>query len=260
MRDTPIYIAGLPIDTLDMNAAVLSIISDATARAPRVYAFINGHSAMLRRKSPAYAAVLSQPVVVNLADGAAIELGARLVGHGRIPRVPGPDFLEAVAQAMSLREDLSVFVLGGGEGVADAVACALAGSHPGLRIAGTGMPPFGEWTDAQSRTMIDEVRASGANLLLLGVSAPKQETWAAAHIEALGVPVACIGAAFDFAAGSKPRAPQWVRASRLEWLYRLVTEPRRLWHRYLVGNSVFIADTVRYWRRPAETRDARPKE
>ena len=80
----------------------------------------------------------------------------------------------------------------------------------------------------------------------LGVSAPKQEVWAHEFLGELQLPVVCVGAAFDFLAGEKRRAPEWMRAAGLEWAFRLLSEPRRLWKRYLLGNMVFVADFVRY--------------
>jgi N-acetylglucosaminyldiphosphoundecaprenol N-acetyl-beta-D-mannosaminyltransferase len=107
------------------------------------------------------------------------------------------------------------------------------------------------WDEAVSVRLVDGVTRSGAQALWLGVSAPKQENWAVAHAELLGMPIACVGAAFDFVAGAQPRAPRWVRAMRMEWLFRLMSEPKRLWRRYLVGNTLFIWDALRFRDRPA---------
>lgn len=240
----PVFVAGLRVTPLSLPDAVSSFVSDAQTSSARVYAFVNGQSASLRRANPEYVAALDDPLTLGLVDGAAIEIAGRLRGL-TLSRCPGPDFF-ASAASVAPDEGVSFFLLGGKEGVADLVAERLVGANPRLRIAGTLSPPFGEWDDAVSAELIAAVKASGANALWLGVSAPKQEAWASRNAEQLGIPIACVGAAFDFIAGTVPRAPGWLRTLRLEWLFRLVSEPRRLWRRYLIGNAVFIIDAIRY--------------
>jgi len=242
-------VAGLPVIRADVGSALNLLWSDVAGRCPRVYVLVNGHSATLRRQ-PTYAAVLRSEAAVPLPDGVPMTLGAWLTGQGRIGRCPGPDFFEASAERAA-GDGTSFFLLGGGPGVADELARALSGRHPGLSIAGTAAPPFGEWADAQSRDLVLAARSSGADIVWLGVSAPKQEVWALRWRKELGRPVVCVGAAFDSLSGRKPRAPAWMRRAGLEWLFRLASEPGRLWKRYLVGNAVFLADLVHYGRRLA---------
>jgi N-acetylglucosaminyldiphosphoundecaprenol N-acetyl-beta-D-mannosaminyltransferase len=146
---------------------------------------------------------------------------------------------------------MSFYLLGGGEGVVEALAAGLTTRHPGLRIAGLGTPPFGAWSDEDSADMAAAAAASGADIVWVGVSAPKQEIWAVRWASTIGHPVVCVGAAFDFLSGRKARAPRWMRTAGLEWLFRLASEPRRVWKRYLIGNAVFMVDLVRYWDRGA---------
>lgn len=217
---------------------------------PRVYALVNAHSAKLRRESAAYAGVLESDRTLGLPDGVSMSFAARLVGHGDIGRSPGPDLLEVCA-AQCAREGLPIFLLGGADGVADVLSARLRERHEGLVVAGVATPPFGDWPEAESARLLSAVRESGARVLWMGVSAPKQEVWAHERIDQLGMPAVCVGAAFDFSTGCKPRAPQWMRSVGLEWVYRLMTEPRRMWKRYLVGNTLFLLDAVRYGRRGA---------
>lgn len=245
-----LHIAGLKVTPLPLAAAVQMFLEDARAGRPRVYVFVNGHSAMLRRADEAYAAALEDSHAVGVVDGAAVELAGLLRGVSHIERCPGPDFFTAAAHAAA-ESGVSFYLLGGNEGVAARVAEKLTADNPALVVAGTVCPPFGTWDGTVSDPLIAGVHASGAQALWLGVSAPKQETWAIAHSERLGMPVACVGAAFDFIVGTQPRAPQWMRSARLEWLFRLVSEPKRLWRRYLVGNTLFIWDALRYGSRPA---------
>ncbi len=246
-----LHLAGLKITPLSLDDAVASFLADARARRPRVYIFVNGYSAELRRKNPAYASALEDELSIGVIDGAALELAGRLRGERGLHRCPGPDFFTAVAEASIDGGDVPFFLLGGNEGVAQQAADALSAQSPGLAVAGTLCPQFGFWDDQLSSRLVAAVHDSHARALWLGISAPKQEIWAVAHAEELGMPIACVGAAFDFIAGNKPRAPKVVRMIRLEWLFRLVTEPQRLWRRYLVGNAIFIFDAIRFGDRPA---------
>jgi len=135
--------------------------------------------------------------------------------------------------------------------VADVLADSLRSRHDGLIVAGTATPPFGEWSAEENRRLVEAVKSSGARILFMGVSAPKQEIWAYEHVDELQMPIVCVGAAFDFGAGAKSRAPEWMRKAGIEWVHRLLSEPGRMWKRYLVGNTLFIWDVVRYGRRPA---------
>lgn len=245
MNQETIHIAGLPILRRTIHRALDLIWGDAGVPRGRVYALVNAYSATLRRKNPAYRAMLEAPTTIPLPDGAPLSFGARLLGVGSVGRTPGPDLMEA-AVARAASDQTPMFLMGGGPGVVDDLCQVLCSRHPGLKIAGLYTPPYGEWSRHESLAMCELVRESGARILWLGVSAPKQEIWAHEYLQELGMPVVCVGAAFDFLAGRKPRAPRWMRAVGMEWLFRLVTEPRRLWRRYLVGNAVFLSDFVWY--------------
>ena len=247
----PLYVAGLKVTPLPLSDAVEMFLADARAGRAGVYVFVNGQSAMLRRHSEAYASVLNDPRTVGLVDGSAVELAGKLRGVRNIERCPGPDFFAEAARLAS-GEGVTFYLLGGNEGIADQVADKLTATNPALVVKGTKCPPFGVWDEKVSADLVAGVTNSGANALWLGVSAPKQETWAIAHAEQLGMPVACVGAAFDFITECQPRAPRWMRALRLEWLFRLATEPKRLWRRYLVGNTIFIWDAIRFGNRPSQ--------
>lgn len=239
------YVAGLRVYSADVDLAVNMLWADIGSSEPHVFALVNAHSASLRADRPEYAAALEHPRVVGLPDGFAIELGSRWTGLGEIGRAPGPDILTA-ASAKAAEDGTRFFFLGGGEGVAEALRDRLRTEHPGLIIAGVATPPFGMWPDEVSRSLAAQVRSSGAHVLWLGVSAPKQEVWALRFLAETGVPTICVGAAFDFYSGGVKRAPEWMRRQGLEWLYRLASEPRRLWKRYLVGNARFLFDLIRF--------------
>jgi N-acetylglucosaminyldiphosphoundecaprenol N-acetyl-beta-D-mannosaminyltransferase len=110
-----------------------------------------------------------------------------------------------------------------------------------LIIAGTYTPPFRKMTDAEDAQLVSEMNARNADIVWVGLSTPKQEYWMSSHLRRINAPVMIgVGAAFDFHAGLKRQAPLWMQKSGLEWFYRLLTEPRRLWKRYLKNNPLFV--------------------
>ncbi len=127
------------------------------------------------------------------------------------------------------------FFYGGGPGVAESLAERLQARFPGLEVAGTHTPPFRPLSEAEDASVVRLINESRADIVWVGLSTPKQERWMAAHLGRLEAPVMLgVGAAFDFHAGVIARAPAWMQKSGLEWCYRLASEPRRLWRRYLV--------------------------
>lgn len=178
----------------------------------------------------------------RFADGMPLVWFSRIACPSGLPeRVTGADLLFAVAEQASCK-NLSIFLLGGLPGVADKAADRLKNLYPGLRIAGTYCPPFGFESDSnQNRQIVDLVNASKADILFIGVGTPKQEKWASEHLDELQVgPILGVGAAFDFAAGTLKRAPKWIQSYGFEWLWRLLSEPKRLWRRYLLKDSKFL--------------------
>jgi N-acetylglucosaminyldiphosphoundecaprenol N-acetyl-beta-D-mannosaminyltransferase len=134
------------------------------------------------------------------------------------------------------------YLYGGAEGVPELLAARLAERFPGLGIAGAFSPPFRPLTDAEDDEIVRRINATRPDIVWVGLSTPKQERWMASHLRRIEAPVMVgVGAAFDFHAGLKRQAPKWIQGSGLEWLFRLATEPRRLWRRYLRNNPVFVA-------------------
>ena len=133
------------------------------------------------------------------------------------------------------------FFYGGGPGLAERLAERLGERFDGLQIVGTWSPPFRDLTAAEELAMIDRIASSKPDIVWVGLSTPKQERWMARYIGRLPAAVLIgVGAAFDMHAGVKKQAPPWMQRSGLEWLFRLATEPRRLWRRYLTNNPRFV--------------------
>ncbi len=155
-------------------------------------------------------------------------------------RVYGPDLLLAVCER-SQSAGFHHFFYGGNDGVPELLRDKLVERYPRLQVVGTYSPPFRPLVDEEQTTVIDMINDANPDIVWVGLSTPKQERWMAEHVGPLKAPVLIgVGAAFDFHAGLKKQAPRWIQRSGLEWFFRLVSEPRRLWRRYLKNNSLFL--------------------
>jgi N-acetylglucosaminyldiphosphoundecaprenol N-acetyl-beta-D-mannosaminyltransferase len=163
----------------------------------------------------------------------------RLNGNSHVSRVYGPDFMKEVCRD-GIEKQYKHFLYGGGEGVAEQLAAKLREKCPGIQIVGMYTPPFRALTEDEDRAIINQINASGADIVWVGLSTPKQEKWMARHLGRLHAPVMVgVGAAFDFHAGLKKQAPKFMQRTGLEWFFRLCTEPKRLWKRYAINNPLF---------------------
>lgn len=185
---------------------------------------------------------------LSLADGMPILWAGRLLGQPLPEKVSGSDLVLPLCERAAAR-GWRVYLLGAGPGVAEEAARRLR-QRFGLEVVGTDSPRIridGEPDDTSAA--LERVRAARPDLLLLAFGAPKQELWAHRHLQALGGAVAIgVGASLDFIAGTVRRAPRWMSRVGLEWLYRLASEPRRLWRRYLVDDPWFAVVVWRTWR------------
>lgn len=165
--------------------------------------------------------------------------------HPRVTRVYGPDLLLETS-ALAAAEGYRFFLYGGDEGVAEELAAKLTGRFPGLQVVGSICPPFRPLTPEEDEEVVAQINGARPDVLWVGLSTPKQERWMAEHLGRIDAKVMVgVGAAFDFHSGRKKQAPTWMQKRGLEWLYRLLQEPRRLGRRYLVYNSLFILKLLR---------------
>ncbi len=173
-------------------------------------------------------------------DGMPLVWLSRLHGLGHVERVYGPDLMLACC-ASSLATGYRHFFYGGGLGVPEKLAARLGERYPGLVVAGGYSPPFGALSSSQDEQIVRLINGAAPDIVWVGLSTPKQERWMHEHVNRLKAPVLIgVGAAFDFVSGRKRQAPRWMQRSGLEWMFRLASEPRRLWRRYLVNNPLFV--------------------
>ena len=185
---------------------------------------------------------LYRSAMLRFADGMPLVWFSKWHRGPSLPqRVCGSDLLPEVAR-LAAQQGLKLFFLGGMPGVAEKAALNLSQRHPSLRICGTYSPPFGFDKDTEeSERIVKMVNDAGTDILFVGVGAPKQEKWAAQYMGQLNVgPILGVGASFDFAAGTIQRAPLWLQRIGMEWSWRLMQEPGRLWKRYILKDSQFV--------------------
>ncbi len=228
---------GVKISTLSFNATI-DLIAESIARADHlaispapVYTVMQGYERDDVR----------QALNANVAtpDGMPVVWALRLMGH-HVERVYGPDIMQAVC-SRSMSEGWQHFFYGGTPDVVEKLIEVLTSQHPNLLVAGFESPPFRELTREEDEAIVNRINESQAQIVWVGLGSPKQDIWMATHRAQLNAPVLIgVGAAFVFFAGRIRQAPRWVQRSGLEWFYRLMSEPSRLWRRYLIYNPKFV--------------------
>ncbi|GAB4522567.1 MAG: WecB/TagA/CpsF family glycosyltransferase [Anaerolineales bacterium] len=224
-------ILGVRVHALTMPLALETIAAWIAHRSPHYVCVTPAHAVMAYRRDPALLRIANNSGLTT-PDGMAIVWLLRWMGFPGVQRVYGPDLLLA-ACAYGLSCNWRHYFYGGAPGVPEALAQRLQARFPGLQVAGTYSPPFRPLMPAEDAEIVARIRAAAPDILWVGLGTPNQERWMAEHLAALEVPALIgVGAAFDFLSGRKPQAPRWMQRSGLEWLFRLATEPRRLWRRY----------------------------
>jgi N-acetylglucosaminyldiphosphoundecaprenol N-acetyl-beta-D-mannosaminyltransferase len=228
-----------PIGLLTMPGAVQTVtrwLKDGGRC--RLVTFANVHMVVEARLKPQFGAILHQ-TDLNCPDGIPLTwVGTALYGDN-VEQVSGPDFMSSLCKK-TVAQGYRHFFYGGHEGVANKAANELVRRFPGIRIAGVYSPPFRQLTEAEDQDICQQINESGADIVWVGLGCPKQEKWIVEHRDLLNAKVIlAVGQAFDIVAGVRPRAPKLLRRLGMEWAYRLVQEPRRLWKRYLFTNALF---------------------
>ena len=225
-------VLGVPVHCVQMSDVIAEMESWINGREQTHYIAITGmHGVSESRKDSSFREILRSASLV-VPDGMPLVWLARWHGHSIGRRVCGSDLMEAFCKQTGPR--YRHFFYGGATGVAEDLAKDLRERH-NIAVAGTYTPPFRPLTDEEESEVVAQVQSAAPDLLWVGLSTPKQERWMYDHRAKFLVPVMLgVGAAFDFNSGKLERAPTWMGNTGLEWLFRLLVEPKRLWKRYLV--------------------------
>ncbi len=242
-------VLGVGVSIVDMDSTIAEI-GRWIEEGERHYVCVTGvHGVMESQKDPDLLAIHNASGM-TIPDGMPMVWAGKHAGFETIDRVSGPDLMPLLCERGAAR-GWRHFFYGGAEGVPEKLAAKLAERVPHLAVVGTHSPPFRALTADEETEIIDMINASGADIVWVGLSTPKQERWMAAMAGRLeAAAVLGVGAAFDFHSGGLKRAPMWMQRSGLEWLYRMMKEPRRLARRYLTNNPRFVLSILRRRPRP----------
>jgi N-acetylglucosaminyldiphosphoundecaprenol N-acetyl-beta-D-mannosaminyltransferase len=236
-------VLGVPIDALSWEDALNRLLAWAHSHDSRYVCICNVHVVVTASRDAAYRNVI-QGSDMATPDGAPVAWMLRRQGFAQQTRISGPDLMQALCEHCAVG-GVPVYFYGSTEATLAALELRLQTRFPELNIGGLESPPFRALTPEEDAQAIARINASGAGIVFVGLGCPKQEHWMAEHRGKIHAVMIGVGAAFDFHAGTVQRAPAWMREHGLEWLHRLLSEPRRLWKRYLVTNTLFMLGALR---------------
>jgi len=243
-------IAGVPIHVADFRTVLRTIVDRAECGDGAANGYVvtpNAHHVVMYQKDALLRQIYDRAFLV-VPDGVPLLWAAKFLGGSLAGRVNGTDLVQSLCAEAEAR-GLRVFFLGGRPGAALAAAERLRARHPALDVCGTYCPAFGFKNDPiECANIVERVNSARPHLLFVGLGAPKQEYWMYRHRDALRVPMSIgIGVSFELIGGVIRRAPLWMQFAGLEWFFRLLAEPKRLWKRYVFGNSAFCMLVARQY-------------
>lgn len=232
-------VLGVDLSAINMNRS-LELAEGWIPTGSSAYICMTGvHGVMEAQSNLGLLHVLNN-AFINAPDGMPMSWVGWLQGHEQMDRVYGPDFMTNLCQR-SVAKGYRHYLYGGQPGVAQDLKHALGQRFPGLLIVGTYSPPFRDLTPDEEDDLLADVQMARPDIVWVGLSTPKQELFMARYVNKLRVPLLIgVGAAFDFHTGRLDEAPAWIKRAGLQWLHRLLQDPRRLWRRYLLNNPLFI--------------------
>lgn len=236
--ETSSRILGCRVDATDYGRATMQILQWARSGESRMVCAANVHMIMEGYDRPEFRQRINGADLVT-ADGMPLVWALRWLGDQQATRVYGPDLMLAVCEAAS-EAGIAVGLYGGRPAVITALVTRLQQRFPRLKVAYAHAPPFRRLASEEHARQLNRIHTAGVRILFVGLGCPKQENWMAAQRGRLDTVMLGVGAAFDYHAGRVPQAPVWIRRVGLEWFFRLVLEPRRLWRRYCKHNPRFM--------------------
>jgi N-acetylglucosaminyldiphosphoundecaprenol N-acetyl-beta-D-mannosaminyltransferase len=244
------HLLGTRIDVINYHTAVSRIMAWAFNRESRYVCVSPVHLVMESYDSPVIRRVVNRADMVT-PDGMPVVWSLRLLGSPEASRVYGPSLTRELLKAAE-RAHVAVGFYGATDETIAKLKAALARDYPDLQVGYTYAPPFRPLTAEEDARVVDDMNRSGIRLLFVGLGCPKQDLWVSAHRPQVQAVMLAVGAAFDFLSGTKAQAPVWMQNSGLEWAFRLCTEPRRLFVRYMKHNPRFVALLFTQWLRTSK--------
>lgn len=236
-------VLGVNVDACSWEYALDSIVQAAKARLSSVVCICNVHMIIEARSDTLLKTALNEAFLVT-PDGAPVAWLLRRGGEIGQQRINGPDLMwRYLSEAERLGQVVSFY--GGKEETLFALRESMLKAFPNLIVGGMISPPFRALNAEEDQAYVDQINAARTGVLFVGLGCPKQEKWMHAHRGRINAVMVGVGAAFDYHAGTIKRAPLWMQRGGLEWFHRFCSEPRRLWKRYLVTNTLFILGMVR---------------
>jgi N-acetylglucosaminyldiphosphoundecaprenol N-acetyl-beta-D-mannosaminyltransferase len=236
-----VNICNVEIDKYSFDEVVEAIAHHALSGGEPEYVVTPNAQHILLIQKDAHFSEIYRNAFLVVPDGVSLLWAAKFLQTPLLGRVNGTDLFERLC-AIAPEKGLKIFLLGGRPGAVEKARDTLQARHPGLEIVGTYCPPYGfESKPAEEALISSKIKAAAPHILFLGLGTPKQEYWIYAHYQELKVPISVgIGGSFDLVADIVKRAPVWMQKMGLEWFFRLIIEPGRLWQRYVIGNPLFI--------------------
>ena len=246
-------VLGYPVDAVSRKMAVDLVIARSQAGHNGSFVCLTNVHTTVESQHDSELKEACEAAFLSVPDGMPLVWILHRRGFRHVEKVTGIEYIPQVAE-IGRASGLRHFFLGGAPGVATAAAEKLCDLVPGIQVVGSFSPPYGPPESWDLEPLREQLREQRPHIVWVGLGAPKQERWMAAVSATLQVPMMVgVGAAFDFLAGTKRPAPRFMSRMGLEWLFRLVAEPRRLWHRYVIGNSRFVwlltTDALARWKR-----------
>jgi len=232
------YVAGMRIDATTYEKASEKAFALLSEKKSSFICIANTHVATEAYKSSQYRSVINSADIVT-PDGMPLLWCLRLFGAGFSERVCGPDLLFAIC-CKAEKRGVRVGFYGGRKAIRRLMVQKIKKQYPKLQVVYSYSPPFRDLSDEEEQKIINDIAAVGTQILFVGLGCPKQELWAGNHLGVIPCLMITVGAAFDYIAGTIRRAPKTVQIMGLEWMTRLAQNPRRLWKRYFLRNSLFI--------------------
>lgn len=247
-------ILGVNLSITNMQEMINIIMSQLDELKGEYVCFSNVHTTVMAYEDAEYRHIQNSAFVA-LPDGSPLSYVQRMRGHKEAQRVAGPDFMSELWKATENTE-VKHYFYGSSESTIESLRECLNKKYPGLKIVGMESPPFRPLTEEEDEEAIRRINESGADVLWVGLGAPKQEKWMYEHRGKINAVMMGVGAGFDFHAGIAKRAPMWMQTHYLEWLYRLTKDPKRLWKRYVTTNGRFLLLLAKYaWKGMGEAQD-----